>query len=108
MKASPCCGRRDAHHGERWCKPSPLFILKRCLIEQITVSSEEINFLADMIHETLVQHQVKVGIAICAAAVMIARLTTSAPIKVEEEMKFMQDLLEWSELYWGGQNERKH
>lgn len=77
-------------------------------MESIIVSSREVEELANMVMTTLAQSDATNGLSICACAVTVGRLMAPRTISSEEEMKFMQDLVEWVGLYWSGLDTRSN
>lgn len=81
--------------------PRPLFLFE-VRMESITVSSEDVSDLAQTVMKALIDDEALYGESVCACAVVMGRLMAPREINSEEEMKFMQDIIEWAGLYWSG------
>lgn len=71
-------------------------------METINVSASEVEIIADEIHEFLVKRKTRTGPGVAGLSVVLGRLMAPREINSEEELKFMQDVIEWTGMYWSG------
>lgn len=70
--------------------------------DHIHASYEAADDVSQDIITRLGEREVQVGYAVLGLALSIGRLVhIDSPLSVEQEIKFVEDLTEWSGAYWG-------
>jgi hypothetical protein len=68
---------------------------------KVSASFEETEDVCNLIIEALAGKQIKVGYGMLGSCLAVARLMNPGEdVSVEKEIKFVQDMMDWANMYW--------